>query len=182
MSMGWFDRKTEDESVPINRAYDGTLGCGCDTIPRSAPEIHPVTGHTYGCPNTLAIMGYQEDGPRLVVEDRGIRHRIWVGPDSVSFDRIPTWSETFDVSVPIGWSLRPDLRRGVVLSNLFGQVESAATLLALARQGRFGFRLLPPVLGVTGSDPTNRTGTDPAGNPPVGPRSALVESGDAPAV
>jgi hypothetical protein len=76
-----------------------------------------------------------------VVEDRGTP--VWVWRDEhgwLSFWRMPGAVERYEISIPIGWRLRPDPDLGVVLADVRGNRLTAGAVFGRAEGREGGFR------------------------------------------
>jgi hypothetical protein len=107
------------------------------------PASRPVTltGHYDDCPAHRVIMGSVTPPAPEPTEDRGTPHWIWHGPTGASFSPFAAADCRTEVSVPIGWSLRPDPREGVILVSTFGAKVDPLAALGLASFGQNGFRI-----------------------------------------
>lgn len=77
---------------------------------------------------------------RVPSEDRGTPFWIWRDGRWASFWKMPGAIEKCEVSVPIGWHLKPDPDLGVVLVNVYGFSMNAMSVLYAAEGCRQGFR------------------------------------------
>lgn len=130
---------------------DPVVVCNCYGMnPHAAPgrRYSAQTGHADDCPVHAAIVADYApapDRPRETAtgpeEDRGTPVWIWSSASYVMFQPFDDATRRVEVSVPIGWDLRPDRDRGVVLRNVFGNVFPATKALEMAVIGADGFRV-----------------------------------------
>jgi hypothetical protein len=81
-------------------------------------------------------------GPPLpVMEDRGTAHYIWADTKHASFIPFKFALERYEISVPIGWTLKPNPIEGVILQSIFLRQMSAPETLGHAIADSEGFRV-----------------------------------------
>lgn len=122
--------------------------CGC-SAPAEGRTYSTLTGHATDCPEHRRIVEGYDPGP-APMEDRGTSYWVWVHGATARFEPFAEAAMVVEVSVPIGWELRPDVGCGVALVNVYGERRTASEAWGLAAAGAGGFKVRATVQ-LTGS-------------------------------